>query len=123
MTKPTAPEPKGVCRPDEALARLEGLVDVYADVVTGFLNDDEGYLRRLHEAIERDDAKAAHRTAHTLKGLAAMCGATSVAEICFQLEQQAETVTNAERREMLQQIEAEVVAARLGLASYYRRPR
>ncbi len=120
MTEPSGPQAKGVCKPDEALARLENLVDIYVDVVTGFLNDNEGYLRRLHEAVERDDGLAAHRTGHTLKGLASMCGAQSVAEACFAMEQRAETATTAERRTMLRQIEAEFAAARVGLAKYYR---
>lgn len=120
MAAPNAPEPKGVCKPAEALARLEGLVDVYADVVTGFLNDDEGYLRKLHEAVERDDGNAAHRTAHTLKGLSGMCGAESAAAACHAMEREAEGATTTRRRELLQWIEAEIAAARIGLAAYYR---
>jgi HPt (histidine-containing phosphotransfer) domain-containing protein len=120
MAEPNAPQPKGVCDPKAALARLEDHVDVYIDVVTGFLNDDEGYLRRLHEAVESGDGYAAHRTAHTVKGLASMCGAVSAAEACHALEQEAEQAAPSRRRDLLHLIEAEIAAARVGLAAYYR---
>ena len=118
MANPSAPEPKGVCDAAAAIARLDGMVDVYSDVVTGFLHDDEGYLRRLNECVERDDANGAHRTAHTLKGLASMCGAESAAKACAMLEKEAEASTTTRRRELLRLIEAELTAARVGLANY-----
>ena len=103
---------KGVCRPEEALARLEGLRDIYDDVVGSFLRDDDGFLRKLREAIGRGDDNEAARAAHTLKGMAGMCGAVSAAEAAFALERAAPTATSEQLTALLRSLEAEIEAAR-----------
>jgi HPt (histidine-containing phosphotransfer) domain-containing protein len=43
-------------------------------------------MATLHGAVERGDAEAARRTAHTLKASAATFGARPFAELCRELE-------------------------------------
>jgi HPt (histidine-containing phosphotransfer) domain-containing protein len=103
---------KGVCCPDEALARLEGLRDVYDDVVGALLRDDDGFLRQLRDAVERGDSKQAVLAAHTLKGMAGMCGAVSAAEEALELERAAPTATPEILAGLLAAFDAELAAAR-----------
>jgi two-component system, sensor histidine kinase and response regulator len=109
---------KGECRPEEALARLEGLRDIYDDVVGKFLRDDDGFLRKLREAVEGGDVKEAVRAAHTLKGTAGMCGAVSAAEAAFAVERAAPTATREQLTALLQMLGAEIKAARAAFRKF-----
>jgi HPt (histidine-containing phosphotransfer) domain-containing protein len=103
---------KGVCRPEEALARLEGLRDIYDDVVGTFLRDDDGFLHKLRQAVEVGDPQTTALAAHTLKGMAGMCGAVSAAEAAFAIEQAAPTAGREKLLALLQTLDAELAAAR-----------
>ena len=76
----------GICRPEEALARLGGYRDIYADTLSSFLKDDDNFFGRIGEQLEKGNLPEVRRLAHTLKGFAAMCGALSVAEVAALLE-------------------------------------
>ena len=83
--------PSGECRPEEAIARLGGMMDLYGEVVERFLTDEAGTLIKLHRATDLGDLIRARDAAHSLKGLAAMCGAVSVAGVAAAIEQVAQT--------------------------------
>ena len=83
--------PSGECRPKEALDRLGGMRDLYSEVLDRFLEDRAGTLTKLHSAADSGDLIRARDAAHSLKGLAAMCGAVSVAGIAAAIEQVAQT--------------------------------
>jgi HPt (histidine-containing phosphotransfer) domain-containing protein len=51
-----------------------------------FLDDAAAQMATLHGAVERGDAAAARRTAHTLKSTGATFGARPFAELCRELE-------------------------------------
>jgi HPt (histidine-containing phosphotransfer) domain-containing protein len=108
----------GVCRAQEAIARLGGFPDLYADILGRFLNDKSGILSRLREAVERVDAANIHAAAHNLKGLAMMCGALSVAETAAALEQAGRAGADGDFSRMLGRLDAEMAAARIILAPY-----
>lgn len=76
----------GICRPEEALARLGGYRDIYADTLASFLKDEDNFFGRIGEEIEKGNVAEVRRLAHTLKGFAAMCGAVSVSEVASLLE-------------------------------------
>ena len=64
---------------DEGREAVRELVDM-------FLDDATTQMATLHSAVERGDAEAARRTAHTLKSSGATFGARPFAELCRELE-------------------------------------
>jgi CheY-like chemotaxis protein len=64
---------------DEGREAVRGLVET-------FLDDGAAQMATLHGAVERGDAEAAGRTAHTLKASGATFGAQPFAELCGELE-------------------------------------
>jgi HPt (histidine-containing phosphotransfer) domain-containing protein len=103
---------QGDVRPEEALARLEGMRDVYEDVVGSFLRDDDGFVGRLRAAVAAGDGREAGRVGHTLKGLAGMCGAVSAAEAAATIERTAPTATPEQLVSLHDRFQAEMEAAR-----------
>jgi HPt (histidine-containing phosphotransfer) domain-containing protein len=79
----------GLCRIEEAIARLAGYRDIYHETVTAFLAEEADYRVRLRAEVAGNDRHATHRTAHQLKGFAAQCGAVGVAQAASDLEQAA----------------------------------
>ena len=108
----------GVCRAQEAITRLGGLHDLYADILGRLLDDKSGVHQRLREAVGELDARKVHMTAHNLKGLAMMCGALSVAETAAALEQAGRNGDDAEFARLMVRLDAEMAAARIILAPY-----
>ena len=74
------------CEPERAIERLGNMRTLYANVVGRFVNDSAGNFTKLCAAVDAGDLKAIHHTAHSLKGLAAMCGAAGVEAILCDLE-------------------------------------
>jgi HPt (histidine-containing phosphotransfer) domain-containing protein len=108
----------GICRPQEALDRLDGLTDLYADVVARFLDDTPGLLPALRTAINSGDMVTAHRAAHSLKGLAGMCGAVSVADVAAAVDRATQTDPPARLLTLLARLDGEMAIARPILAPY-----
>jgi two-component system sensor histidine kinase/response regulator len=75
------------CEIDAAIDRLGGDVELYKELVERFLNDTAGTRARLESAVEHANAGLLHSAAHSLKGLAASVGATTVASALADLEQ------------------------------------
>ena len=79
-------------------------------IIEIFLQDAAAQLSALREAVDRHDAATVERVAHTMKGSAAMLGASSVARSC------AELIHNARHRSfdggaaIVSQLEDEVAA-------------
>ncbi len=107
-----------MCRAQEAIARLGGLPDLYADILGRLLDDKSGVCSRLREAVERGDAVNIHATAHNLKGLAMMCGTLSVAEAAAAMEQAGRIGEDSEFSRLLRRLDAEMAAARIILSPY-----
>lgn len=64
----------------------EGQPDIVREVLTLFLDDAPRRLAAIRDALERRDAAALRREAHTLKGAAAHIGAVTFERHCRQLE-------------------------------------
>jgi len=75
------------CEIDASIDRLGGDVELYKDLVDRFLDDRAGTRARVRDAIERADMPLLHSASHSLKGLAASVGATTVAAILGELEE------------------------------------
>jgi HPt (histidine-containing phosphotransfer) domain-containing protein len=56
------------------------------ELIDAFLEDAPTQLAALRSALEQGDGEAARRAAHTLKSNAATFGATSLADVCRELE-------------------------------------
>ena len=74
-----------------ALARLEGDVEIFKEQIEFFLNDSPAILDRIRTAIDSGDATALHTAAHRLKGLAASFDANELVERSMVLENQGQT--------------------------------
>jgi HPt (histidine-containing phosphotransfer) domain-containing protein len=108
----------GVCRAQEAIGRLGGLPDLYADILGRLLDDKSGVYARLRDAVHQANANNIHATAHNLKGLAMMCGALSVADVAAALEKAGRAGEDGEFSRLLSRLDAEMAAARIILAPY-----
>ena len=105
LSKPIRPEELSRalarCRParadaaldDAALGKLVSSLgggdegrEAVRELVEMFLDDAAAQMATLHGAVERGDAEAARRTAHTLKSSGATFGAQPFAELCGELE-------------------------------------
>jgi HPt (histidine-containing phosphotransfer) domain-containing protein len=115
------PIPSGDCRPKEALERLGGMMELYGEVVDRFLNDDAGTIVKLHTASELGDLMKARDAAHSLKGMAAMCGAVSVAGVAAAIEQVAQTGHFSLLASLNRRLDTEMSNAKVSLRPYSHR--
>jgi HPt (histidine-containing phosphotransfer) domain-containing protein len=75
----------------EVLARLRWLrdedePDIVAELAGMFLEDARSRLDAVEEALQKGDAPAVERAAHTLKGGSGSMGAKGMSGLCAQLE-------------------------------------
>ena len=75
----------------EVLARLRRLrdedePDIVAELAGMFLEDARSRLDAVEEALQKGDAPAVERAAHTLKGGSGSMGAKGMSGLCAQLE-------------------------------------
>lgn len=111
-------EVKGICAPEEAIGRLAGYRDLYADTVVSFFREAGKIVDQIDEAIIAGDTTAMRKTAHGLKGFAGMCGAVSVAEAAAALEQCVEASTAEDRTGLLARLRGEVAVAQTTLRPF-----
>jgi len=118
----SAPRPewevKGICAPEEAIGRLAGCRDLYADTVESFFREVGAIVGQIDEAIASGNTATMRRSAHGLKGFAAMCGAVSVADAASALEHCHEGATSEDRLGLLQRLQGEVAVARTTLQPF-----
>jgi CheY-like chemotaxis protein len=79
-------------------------------IVAMFLREGGRLLLSLRGALERGDMAAAERAAHTLKGSAAMIGATSVADSCTGVIEAVQSGASGDFAAMLARIDIEMAA-------------
>jgi HPt (histidine-containing phosphotransfer) domain-containing protein len=70
----------------EIMERVDGDVELLAEIVELFLSDCPRLLSEIREAIERRDSKALERAAHALKGSVSNFAATAAFEAALRLE-------------------------------------
>jgi len=95
-----------------AIERMGGLSDLYATILGRFLDDSAGTCARLRAAVAINDASAVHYEAHSFRGLAAMCGATHVAEAAAALENAARAGERDDFAKLFQRIDTDLCEAR-----------
>jgi HPt (histidine-containing phosphotransfer) domain-containing protein len=106
----------------EVIERLERLGEAAGEDLLGqlavlFLEDADSRVVALHEAIDRDDAAAVVRSAHTLSGASANMGATVLARLCATLAADSAVGDLARGETLLVALEDELGRVRSALAS------
>jgi HPt (histidine-containing phosphotransfer) domain-containing protein len=97
----------------EVLARLRGLQgedepDIVAELAGMFLQDARSRLEAVGEALQRGDAPAVRRVAHTLKGGCGSMGAKRMFGLCAQLEEAGASGELSQGSELLGRIREEL---------------
>jgi PAS domain S-box-containing protein len=92
-----------------ALERMEGDLELLADLIQVFLQDLPQQMAALRKAVEGQDAKGIEREAHRLKGGAASLDATAVSACAARLEKSAREGNCAAARAEWVQLETELV--------------
>ncbi len=82
MMDPTLP----VLARDEALARLEGDVDLWNEIRDIWLEDAPSLLAGVTKALQDQSSDGIRRAAHALKGASANVGAVRVAAVAKRIE-------------------------------------
>ncbi len=109
---------QGICQPDEAIRRLGGLPDLYADIVGRLLDDASGVYARLTAAVAAEDPTRSRAAAHSLKGLALMCGAVGLGDAARALEDATRPGVLPPWKPLMTRIDGEMTQARLLLSPY-----
>ncbi len=127
-TPPPAP-PAATASPGDAAvldpAALEQLhasmgdAAIVAEIVEAFLEDAPQLLADLRQALERGDAPALRRAAHSLKGNGREFGATEFATLCAQLEEHGKRGALEEVEELLGRTEQEFERVRAALRALF----
>ena len=122
-TTASTPKPETPAEPNLDLNHLRSLRDLlendYAKVMRVFLQDTPPRIDQLRIAAEAKDAKTLQSVAHTMKGSSGNIGASRLAALCHQLEQEARAEKiddsivrvgqiDSEYRELVQALEAEL---------------
>jgi HPt (histidine-containing phosphotransfer) domain-containing protein len=107
------------CEVEAAVGRLGGDVELYKELVQCFLDDTSSLLPKLRQAIDRRDSEGLHRAGHSLKGLAASCGAQGVAEAAGRLERVGREKQLEELEPAWMALQRALEATRHELANYF----
>jgi HPt (histidine-containing phosphotransfer) domain-containing protein len=76
---------------DQVLQRLGNDEDLLRDIIQIYLEDVPGMVKKIHAAVEENDANSLQRAAHSLKGLASTLSAHEVVDVAYRLEHIAAT--------------------------------
>ncbi len=106
IVTPQAPTPTAVNA--AILAELrEALGEKLTQVIELFLEDTPAYLAKLSAASSANDPDTLRQVAHTIKGIAGSLGATQLAAVARQIEQESAVGALADSDKLLQQLKAE----------------
>ncbi|MCS7471429.1 response regulator [Stieleria sp. ICT_E10.1] len=95
----------------KALELCAGDQDLLIDILEAFLEETPRLMSELEQALADEDCQAARRSAHTLKGALHALGLASIADLAFQIEQQATGDSLAETDSTLSQLRQQLDAA------------
>ena len=93
---------------DQLRDELDGDHDLVARVAASFQSRAPSLMSDLAETVRGADPQAVQRAAHSLKGAASNIGATSLAELCERVENDARTGDLESAPELLSHIETEL---------------
>lgn len=82
-----APNPLQILNSEKGLSNLGSALDSYQRLLKQFIAMHSNDSTRINDAFRSGDMKAAHRIAHTLKGVSATLGIEQLHEQAFKLDQ------------------------------------
>lgn len=100
---------------DRLLEIIGGDREAFAELVQSFLDEAPGLLDRLTEAAAAGDSEEVRRAAHTMKSSSRDFGATTLAELCMNLEERGRSGDIADAAAAAQQIRNEYAKAEAAL--------
>jgi two-component system, sensor histidine kinase and response regulator len=77
-----------------------------AELIDTYLLDAAALLRAMQHAIEVDNAEELRRSAHSLKSSSASLGASGLADVCAEVEQQARAGVPSDAAERVLEMQA-----------------
>src|SRR5690348_910340 len=107
-TSPAFVIPAGSLDRSALLDRVEGDMDLLGDIIELFKEDSIRQLAAIQEAIDKKDAAALRRAAHTLKGTCGNLGVPEAAATALELEKQAAADDLSQAQEVLRLLESQV---------------
>jgi CheY-like chemotaxis protein len=102
----------------EALHCVNGDRGLLRDIVEAFLDESPRLLAAIRQSIERQDAVALQRAAHTLKGSTGYFGAARASEMALQLETMGKKSELAHAKSALVDMEREIARLTPVLVDY-----
>ena len=90
-----------------------------AQLVETFISDTTARLEELHRGVEGTDTELVARTCHSLKGSSANLGASTMAELCTELEVAAASHQLAGGADILRRLEDEFGRVRPALSAAF----
>lgn len=109
---------KHACDPNAAIERLGGDIELYKDLLYALFQGVSGQYAALEAAVKKGDAAAMHHSAHSVKGLAATCGADRVAECACELEDLGRSSETSGANQAFANLEVAFQSAQQELADY-----
>jgi two-component system sensor histidine kinase/response regulator len=107
----TDADPAGALDRSGLLARVEGDMELLGDIIELFKDDSVRQIATIRDAIEKKQADAVRRAAHTLKGTCGNLGAPEAAAAAWELEKLAATGDLSRAQESLRSLEAQIEQA------------
>lgn len=93
------------------VAQFEELRDLleedFNDLIQTYINDSEIRLTELDNAYHNNDNRLGFEAAHSLKGASSNLGATTLSELCYQLQEVCRNNQIQEHRELVDEVIAE----------------
>ena len=83
-----------------ALVRIDNNRALFASLVRRFASDQQGIMARTKQALQQGDRASATLELHTLKGIAATLGATSLSKLASEMETQVKAGINREQEDL-----------------------
>ncbi|HEY9839565.1 MAG TPA: response regulator [Candidatus Obscuribacterales bacterium] len=98
------PNASAVLNPDVLVELRSFLQEGYPQMLHTFYTDAEQRISALDEAANREYRKILVRQAHTIKGSCGNFGSIELKELCFELQQNGETLTADELRQAVAEV-------------------
>jgi HPt (histidine-containing phosphotransfer) domain-containing protein len=88
-----------------------------SEIITVYLKKTPPRMEAIRDAVDRGDAQALERTAHTLKASSAQMGVVSLARLCEELESLGRSGTTAGASEFVAQLASAYQQVKMALES------
>ncbi len=98
------PQPINIAQFEELRDLLE---EDFNDLIQTYINDSEIRLSELENAYTNNDNRLGFEAAHSLKGASSNLGASTLSELCYQLQEVCRNTQIQQHRELVDKVIAE----------------